>query len=479
MPDKLATYRTKRDQRRTPEPVPAAGPLPTGSDDTFVIQEHHARRLHWDFRLERDGVLVSWALPRGVPDDPKRNHLAVHTEDHPLDYATFAGEIPQGEYGGGKVTIWDRGTYECEKWDDREVKVVLHGERAQGRYVLFKTDGDNWMIHRMDPPAHPDADPMPELIKPMLATPGQLPGVDQEDRWAFEMKWDGVRAVVYVDHGSVSVLTRNDREVVSNYPELRGLAEFFGDRTVVLDGEIVAFDENGRPSFGTLQQRMHVQRPTPALRDRVPVTLLAFDLLYLQGRSLISKPYAERREALESLDLDGPRWATPPAFDGDGAAALAASQAQGLEGVIAKRRDAPYEAGRRSSAWIKVKHLRAQEVVIGGWKAGEGRRTGGIGSLLLGVHDEEGLLRFAGHVGTGFTNQMLDDLAKQLKPLERKTSPFDDEVPRPHAKDAHWVTAKLVGEVVFTEWTKDGRLRHPSWRGLRPDKSAHDVVPES
>src|SRR4029450_12619335 len=183
MPDKLTTYRTKRDKRRTPEPVPPAGPLPTGSDDTFVIQEHHARRLHWDFRLERDGVLVSWALPRGVPDDPKRNHLAVHTEDHPLDYATFAGEIPAGEYGGVKVTIWDRGTYECEKWDDREIKVVLHGERAQGRSVLFRTDGDNWIIHRMDPPAHPDADPMPELVKPMLATAGQLPSAAEEDAW--------------------------------------------------------------------------------------------------------------------------------------------------------------------------------------------------------------------------------------------------------------------------------------------------------
>jgi bifunctional non-homologous end joining protein LigD len=479
MPDKLTTYRAKRDGRRTPEPVPPAGPLPTGSDDTFVIQEHHARRLHWDFRLERDGVLVSWALPRGVPDDPKRNHLAVHTEDHPLEYATFASEIPKGEYGGGKVTIWDRGTYDCEKWDDREVKVVLHGERVQGRYVLFKTDGDNWMIHRMDSPAHPDDDPMPELIKPMLATAGQLPSAATEDAWAFEMKWDGVRAVVYVDHGSVRVLTRNDREVVSNYPELRGLAEFFGDRTVILDGEIVAFDERGRPSFGTLQQRMHVQRPTPALRDRVPVTYLAFDVLYLQGHVLTSKPYAERRAVLEALELDGPRWATPPAFDGDGAAALAASQAQGLEGVIAKRRDAPYEPGRRSAEWLKAKHLRAQEVVIGGWKAGEGRRKGGIGSLLMGVHDEDGQLRFAGHVGTGFTNQMLDDLARRLKPLERKTAPFGDEVPRQHAKDAHWVTPKLVGEVVFTEWTTDGRLRHPSWRGLRPDKSADDVVPES
>jgi len=479
MPDKLTTYRTKRDQRRTPEPVRAEGPLPTGSDDTFVIQEHHARRLHWDFRLERDGVLVSWALPKGVPDDPQRNHLAVHTEDHPLDYATFAGDIPRGEYGGGKVTIWDRGTYECEKWDDREVKVVLHGTKAQGRYVLFKTDDKNWMIHRMDPPAHPEADPLPELVKPMMATAGTLPSTDDESGFAFEMKWDGVRAVVYVDHGSVRVLTRNDREVVATYPELRGLGEFFGDRTAVLDGEIVAFDEQGRPSFGTLQQRMHVQRPTPALLDRVPVTFLAFDLVHLQGRSLIKDGYAERRAALEQLDLDGARWATPPVFDGDGAAALAASQAQGLEGVIAKRRDAPYEPGRRSKQWVKVKHIQAREVVLGGWKAGEGRRQGGIGSLLLGVHNEDGDLVFAGHVGTGFTARMLDDIAAQLRPLARKTSPFADEVPRQHAKNAHWVTPRLVGEVVFTEWTKDGRLRHPSWRGLRPDKSADDVVPES
>ncbi|MGH8969035.1 MAG: DNA polymerase ligase N-terminal domain-containing protein, partial [Actinomycetes bacterium] len=215
MADRLERYRGKRDRRRTPEPVPPKKPLPTGGDDTFVIQEHHARRLHWDFRLERDGVLVSWALPKGVPDDPKRNHLAVHTEDHPLEYAEFAGDIPKGEYGGGRVTIWDRGTYECETWTNREVKVVLHGSRVQGRYALFQTDGDSWMIHRMGERADPEADPVPELIRPMLATAGSLPTVDDEARWGFEMKWDGVRAVVYVEPGSVRVLTRNDREVLA------------------------------------------------------------------------------------------------------------------------------------------------------------------------------------------------------------------------------------------------------------------------
>jgi bifunctional non-homologous end joining protein LigD len=480
--DKLSTYRGKRDPGRTPEPVPSEGPLPRGDDDTFVIQEHHARRLHWDFRLERDGVLVSWALPKGVPDDPARNHLAVHTEDHPLDYATFSGEIPKGEYGGGAVTIWDRGTYTCEKWEADEVKVVLEGGRVNGRYVLFRTDDKNWMIHRMSPPSDPDAQPLPELVRPMLATLGELPSGPDEDQWAFEMKWDGVRAVAYVDNSakqSVRVLTRNDREVVATYPELRRLAEALGSSRVVLDGEIVALDSAGRPSFGELQARMHVQRPDRTLLARVPVTYLVFDVLHLDGESLLKMPYDDRRSVLERLALEGPHWATPPAFQGDGAAALAASGAQGLEGVLAKRRDARYEPGRRSKSWIKVKHIRTQEVVVAGWQPGAGRRTGGIGSLLLGIHDSDGRLVYAGHVGTGFTQRMLDDLAERLRPLERKTSPLADEVPRAQARNAHWVTPRLVGEVAFGEWTKDGRLRHPSWRGLRPDKSAGDVVPET
>ncbi|MDT4909190.1 MAG: bifunctional non-ous end joining protein LigD, partial [Pseudonocardiales bacterium] len=198
----LSEYRRRRDATRTSEPVPPAAPRTRKkkSGNRFVVQEHHASALHWDFRLERDGVLVSWAVPKGLPPDPKVNHLAVQTEDHPLEYATFEGTIPAGEYGGGEVTIWDHGTYDLEKWTDREVKVVLHGERVQGRFVLFKT-GKNWMIHRMDAPARPDWQRLPELIKPMLAVPGELPPPAEEQAWAYEMKWDGVRAVVYVDGG--------------------------------------------------------------------------------------------------------------------------------------------------------------------------------------------------------------------------------------------------------------------------------------
>jgi bifunctional non-homologous end joining protein LigD len=323
-----------------------------------------------------------------------------------------------------------------------------------------------------------DTDPLP-LVRPMLASPGALPPPEQEQRWAFEMKWDGVRSVVYLDRGDLRVLTRNDREVAATYPELAGLARQLRDHRMILDGEVVAFDGAGRPSFGELQARMHVRAPGRALLDRVPVSLLVFDLLHIDGTSLVGAPYDERRSVLEGLDLAGDRWAVPPAFDGQGAEALAASKAQGLEGVLAKRHDSVYLPGRRSPHWVKVKHVRMQEVVVGGWSPGAGRRQGGIGSLLLGVPDEDGRLVYAGHVGTGFSDRVLADLGTRLRAAERSTSPFADEVPRAHAKDAHWVTPRLVGEVTFSEWTRDGRMRHPSWRGLRPDKEPEDVRRES
>ena len=477
----LRTYRRKRDASRTPEPVPAAGKPPKpGHDDTFVIQEHHATALHWDFRLERGGVLVSWAVPKGLPTHPGTNHLAVHTEDHPLEYATFEGDIPQGEYGGGQVILWDRGRYTCEKWTDREVKVVLQGERVSGRYVLFKTgrrDRD-WMMHRMDP-APDDYAPLPTLVRPMLAV--LRDGLPRDaDAYGYEFKWDGVRAVVYVEGGRPKVLSRSDRDVTGSYPELRAMAEAMGSTQAVLDGEIVALDKDGRPSFEALQARMHVTNPAQVKRlvTQVPVTYLVFDVLHLDGRSLLDTPYVERRRILESLNLSGPSWQTPPHFEGDGEAVLEASKAQGLEGVLAKRLNSKYYAGKRSDCWLKVKNLRTQEVVIGGWKPGEGRRAGAIGSLLLGVPGPGGL-EFAGHVGTGFTDKMLRDLEADLAPLVRDDSPFDTAVPREHARNARWVEPVIVGEVAFSEWTREGRLRHPAWRGLRPDKSADEVVRES
>jgi bifunctional non-homologous end joining protein LigD len=475
----LGSYRAKRDFRATSEPPPKRGPRRSRSAPRYVIQEHSARRLHWDLRLEHDGVLASWALPRGIPDDPKRNRKAVRTEDHPLEYLEFHGEIPAGSYGAGTMKIWDRGTFETEKWREDEVIVVLHGERCQGRYALFRAGEErDWMIHRMDPAADPAAEPMPRSLAPMLARPGQLP--TDERNWAYEIKWDGVRAIAYVQPGEICIESRNLRDITRTYPELRPLARALGSRPAVLDGEIVAFDDDGRPSFSRLQERMHVESDSAARRraERTPVTYMIFDLLYLDGRSLLAFPYQRRRERLQELDLAGAAWQTPQSHrgDGDGPALLAATAAQGLEGLVAKRVDSLYEPGRRSSAWVKVKNTRRQELVIGGWTPGEGRRTERLGALLVGHYDPEGRLVYAGKVGTGFSDKTLADLGRRLSSLRRDGSPFTG--PGKPPRGARFVEPELVAEVEFTEWTPDGQLRHPSYQGLRNDRDPREVVRE-
>ena len=320
----------------------------------------------------------------------------------------------------------------------------------------------------------------PELVRPMMAVPGELPPPAEDDAWAYEMKWDGVRAVAYVRSGAVRLMSRNDLDVTRSYPEVAAPPAALAAGEAVLDGELVTFDVRGRPSFARLQERMHVRDAAVARRlaERVPVVYLVFDVLYLGGRSLLRTPYSERRTALAGLDLDGDAWRVPPSFGGPGADVMAASRETGLEGVVAKRLASVYLPGRRSPDWRKVKHIRMQEVVIAGWRPGRGRREGGVGSLILGVPGLEGL-QHAGGVGTGFTDRMLDDLAARLAPLARPTSPFAHELPRAETRDARWVEPRLVGEVVFTEWTPDGRLRHPSWRGLRPDKRPEEVRREA
>jgi bifunctional non-homologous end joining protein LigD len=473
--DPLRTYRAKRDPAKTPEPM--GGSASTDALPVFVIQEHHARALHWDFRLEHDGVLVSWALPKGLPLDPKRNHLAVHTEDHPMDYATFNGSIPKGEYGGGHVSIWDHGGFELEKWSEREVKVVLYGERSSGRYVLFQTGGKNWMIHRMDA-APVGFESLPAAIAPMLATAGELPRSDAG--WAYEFKWDGVRAITYVDGGRVRAMSRGDKDLTKAFPELRDLGLRLGARPAVLDGELVAFDDDGRPSFGRLQHRLNLGSAAAITKraGEIAVTYLVFDVLHLDGESLLASSYDDRRAALESLGLAGGSFAVPPAFrDAAGADVLAAATASQLEGVVAKRRDSPYRPGERSPQWVKIKVIKTQEVVIGGWTDGEGERAGSLGALLLGVHDD-GELRYAGKVGTGFDAATRRELLAALQPLATDVSPFAGALPRAEAAGAHFVSPELVGEVRFAEWTSGGHLRHTSWRGLRVDKTATEVVRE-
>ena len=344
--DPLAEYRRKRDPDRTSEPVPA-GPPPAGNDDTFVIQQHHARRLHWDLRLERGGVLVSWAVPRGLPRDPARNHLAVHTEDHPLEYAEFDGDIPAGEYGAGRMFIFDRGTYTTEKWRDGEVIVVLHGSRVSGRYVLFRTGGEDkdWMVHRMDPP-EPGWTPIPDWLPPMTATPAQrLPAGSAA--WGYEMAWDGVRAGAYISGAQLRLKSADGTDITGSYPELRRIAEAIAPTECILDGEVVAFDREGRvgraePASG--------RRPAP----RPSVQYLVFDLLWLDGKSTLDLSYRQRRELLADLDFAGPHWQTPPYFPGgSGRQARQASREQGLPGVVAKRLDSPYHPGE--PGWLLVR----------------------------------------------------------------------------------------------------------------------------
>ncbi|MDT5072220.1 MAG: bifunctional non-ous end joining protein LigD [Mycobacterium sp.] len=465
--DKLTTYRSMRDAGKTREPVPQKPPT-VGNDDTFVIQEHHARRLHYDFRLERNGVLVSWAVPKNLPETTSVNHLAVHTEDHPLEYATFEGTIPKGEYGGGKVIVWDSGTYETEKFHDNspdgpekggEVIVTLHGSKISGRYALIQTGGKNWLAHRMKE----QNQPTPADLAPMLATHGSVEKLNAVV-WAFEGKWDGYRLLVDADHGSLRLQSRSGRDVTADFPQLGSLAADLADHHVVLDGEIVALDESGVPNFGAMQNRA----------AGANIEFWAFDVLSLDGRSLLRAKYSDRRRILEAL-ADGGGLIVPEQLPGDGAEALRYARERRWEGVVAKKRDSTYQPGRRSSSWLKDKLWLTQEVVIGGWRAGEGGRTSGIGALLVGV-PEDGGLKFAGRVGTGFTDKDLAKLKKTLAPLRTDQSPFTTRLSGPDAKGVTYVEPTLVGEVRYSERTSDGRLRQPSWRGMRPDKEPGEVV---
>lgn len=451
--DALDTYRSKRDPAKTSEPMPELKPVVV-QGNRFVIQEHHARRLHYDLRLERDGVLVSWAVPKNVPTSVGENRLAVHTEDHPLEYATFSGTIPKGEYGGGSMTIWDSGTYETEKWREDEVIVRLSGARVQGRFALIRTEGTQWLMHLMKDQS--GGGHFPSGLAPMLASPGSLDGLDS-DEWAFEGKWDGIRVIAEFAGGSMRLLSRVGNDRTATYPELGVLATGLAGHEVVLDGEVVAFAADGVSNFSLLQ------------RGGTP-EFLAFDVLYLDGVSLLRKKYTDRRRVLEALAANMEQLHVPPQLEGSAQDALDESRRNGWEGVVAKRRDSVYLPGKRGSSWVKVKNWQTQDALIGGWRRGQGGRSTGIGSLLLGVPGEGGL-RFVGRVGTGFTEQDLTMLASMLAPLEQAASPFAEELPAADRKGVVWVRPELACEVRFMEWTGAGRLRHPSWRGLREDVS--------
>jgi bifunctional non-homologous end joining protein LigD len=464
--DRLTKYRGMRDASKTPEPVPKKAPK-AGSNNLFVIQEHHARRLHYDLRLERDGVLVSWAVPKNLPDTPAVNHLAVHTEDHPLEYLTFEATIPRGEYGAGEMIVWDTGTYETEKFRDNspdgperggEVIVTLHGKKIDGRYALIQTDGKNWLAHRMKEQQRPQAGD----LAPMLATEGSIDKL-KSTQWAFEGKWDGYRVLADANHGQLNLRSRSGRDVTDEYPQFEALAADLADHHVILDGEAVALDASGVPSFSKMQNRARSTR----------LEYWAFDILHLDGRSLLRAKYSDRRRLLETLAEAG-GLIVPDVLPGDGPEALEHARKHRWEGVVAKKRDSSYQPGRRSSSWIKDKIWNTQEAVIGGWRQGEGGRSSGIGALMLGIPSDGGL-QFVGRVGTGFTEKELAKLKGILKPLETDESPFNARLSNLDAKGVTFVRPELVGEVRYSERTSDDRLRQPSWRGLRPDKEPDEV----
>jgi bifunctional non-homologous end joining protein LigD len=449
----LRDYRRKRDPEKTPEPFSGDA---SGDAPIFVIQRHDARRLHYDLRLERNGALASWAVPKGLPFRAGERHLAVHVEDHPLDYATFEGEIPKGEYGAGTVEIWDRGTYELlEEKRNGGLTVRLHGERADGVWTLVpaRLDGDerNWLLLRKDAPA----DDGPTLRPQLAQLADRLP---RGDGWLYEPKWDGYRAIVTVSGGEATLTSRNGTDLTERFRDVaRAAARAVRSPSAVIDGEVCALDEDGSARFEALQS------------GSGRLILMAFDLLSVDDEPVYTRPLEERRRLLEELlDPSVEQVRLSPAFD-DGEALLEAAKAQGLEGVVAKRADAPYRPGRRTPEWQKVK-LRAQEdFPIVGYTLGSGRRAK-LGALVLGRREQDGL-HWAGNVGSGLTDDEVERLRDLLRPLERPTSPLvtTPKMPRIRASDIVWVEPVLSAEVTFAEKTREGRLRAPVYLGVRDD----------
>ncbi|HEV2591077.1 MAG TPA: DNA ligase D, partial [Gaiellaceae bacterium] len=459
----LDDYRRKRDPKQTPEPF---GGRKRGKQPIFVIQRHDARRLHYDFRLERDGVLLSWAVPKGVPLEPGARALAVHVEDHPLEYAKFHGEIPAGQYGAGTVEIWDNGTYELlEEKRNGQLKVRLHGKRLEGAWTLVPAhmDGkkENWLLIK----SHDESggEIAQGTYSPMLATLAtDLPG---GDGWVYEVKFDGFRAIAYVRGGECELVSRNGNRLNDRFPEVaKAIVKAVKTPNAVLDGEITRIDPSGKSSFSELQQ------------GSGPLVYFAFDLLEVDGEPLVDLPLLERKERLQALlDKRVTSVSYSDGFD-DGEALLHVAREQHLEGIIAKRKDCPYKQ-KRTRDWLKIKTDSNDEFVVAGYTRGSGRRANTFGSLVLAAN-EDGQLRYVGNVGTGFNDAEIRRLLKLLRPLETESCPFSEvpKMPKVRKGDVQWVEPKLVAQVRYGEFTHDGHLRHPAYLGLRDDKAPEEVT---
>ncbi|MEO9171015.1 MAG: non-homologous end-joining DNA ligase [Candidatus Aquilonibacter sp.] len=518
-PGSLVVYKKKRDFGITPEPSGAKSKA--ASRLRFVIQKHDATRLHYDFRLEAAGVLASWAVPKGPTLVPGDRRLAMHVEDHPMDYRDFEGVIPARQYGAGEVIVWDNGTYELAEGTDAaneiahgKIKFIMQGKKLRGMFTLVRIKpkegetGDPWLLIkdrdgndpktwdvndypesvltgrtlddiRNDPAAktwqskpkktplktRPRAtlEPLPKSPQVELATLIDDPFDD--DAWLFEIKWDGYRAICTVDEtGKLTLVSRNGLNLLSQFPDLAGLAEAFESIPIVVDGEIVSLDAKGKSDFQRLQEYAQHEHQ---------LTYAAFDVLYADGKDQRDLPLEARKELLERLIRDNGLAMYSKHIVGKGATLFAQAKRSGLEGIIGKRRDSRY-VGKRTRDWVKIKAQLEQEFVIGGWTEPRGSRAG-FGALLLGAYHGKSL-RYVGHVGTGFSVKRIVDLKKRLEKIARKTSPFVNDIEA--NTTAHWVKPELVAQVRFAEWTRDLVLRHPAFLGLRADKAAKDVVLE-
>ncbi len=535
----LEEYRRKRRFAETPEPQGAAGA--TDGNPRFVVQEHHARSVHWDLRLEMEGALRSWAIPKGPSLDPADKRLAVLVEDHPIEYGAFEGVIPPGNYGAGTVMLWDQGTYECQEGDPAEafrrgkLTLILHGEKLQGEFHFVRTKrnaGRDWLLFkgkdefaapgytaagtrsvksgrgideiraekdaRWTPPAPRSSsapapmpqdgpspartrarvDPFPDPFEPMLAQSAERPFSRQG--WFFEIKWDGVRALGFVRRRGaaqdVALYSRTRRRLNAQFPEIvEALAALAGDGAV-LDGEIFAPDEHGRPDFARVQQRLHLTEEADVRQaaERFPVFYAVFDCLYANGRDLRRHPFTERRQALEALALP-PGMLRSDAVEGDGATLFEAASTHGLEGIIAKRATSPYRPGVRSADWQKIKVRRTVEAIVGGITRGKGHRKGTFGALVLGQRDpDSGTLIHIGQTGGGLTDANLRTLRGRLEPLVTRTCPF--ATPPSTLQPATWVRPEVVVEVEYSEFTPDGVLRAPVFKRVREDIPATEVM---
>lgn len=471
----LAEYLRKRDfgPRGTPEPSPGDA---HGTGESFVIHKHRATRLHYDLRLERDGALASWAVPRGLPTAMGDKRLAVRTEDHPLGYRSFEGTIAEGNYGAGEVRIFDDGSYEPIGWTDDKVSFRLHGRRYRGlAFHLVKTRND-WLVFLASDQRSELIAP-PPAFRPMLAEGGHEPFDDPA--WWFEPKLDGVRSLAYTTTDSTKLVTRTGRDVTSRYPELRMVHELVDQVNAVLDAEIVAFDEEGRNSFEALQQRMNLsnEREIERAARTSPVAMVGFDLLWLDGRDTTGLTLEERRELLRGIVEEDPRLRLITHVEGAGIDFARIAREHGLEGVVAKRTGSRYRPGRRSSDWRKIKLTNRQDCVILGWTPGRGGRAGTFGALLVGAYDR-GRLAWVGRVGTGFSHDTLDRLKQVLGPLAVE-QPASDDPDLARVKGATFVRPQVVCEVEYLEITKStNKMRAPSFKGLRDDKLPEDCVLE-